>query len=406
MESTLPPTYYDFLKRLRPRIVERTRADAEFLQLNGRGTTPVYSVDEYSSQLQTCLDELEQELAIEAATETGLSVDLVTKMLPELRPFLAPKILHAAHNLNHEYHSLVNFHLSGRKTFFVRDGLAHNLANTELNVPANMIRPPFDSCLFVYTSPTVVRSMYQMHLRKASITEEAFPFDFDAPVSVFVSAHQSSGSIDRPSLVICAWHARPPRTSHILLKRQVLLADGWSLENALRTDWSELDPGSIKENDLLSTNGSDSVVVDDDPFLTDGLQFFRIVLNTILYLSSADAEKRERVSVQERLIAHASAHASKAKRKKGAREAYQQSCLDYVDTGESVEPIRVTDYQDPSGRKVLGSRSEQAHQILVRGHWRNQPYGTNSVQRRITWIRPYLKGPDMATLVNKPYLVT
>lgn len=31
---------------------------------------------------------------------------------------------------------------------------------------------------------------------------------------------------------------------------------------------------------------------------------------------------------------------------------------------------------------------------IVRGHWRQQPYGPGQAQRRPTWISPYMKGPD------------
>jgi hypothetical protein len=36
------------------------------------------------------------------------------------------------------------------------------------------------------------------------------------------------------------------------------------------------------------------------------------------------------------------------------------------------------------------------HQIWVRGHWKQQAYGENRQLRRMIWIRPYLRGPDMA----------
>jgi hypothetical protein len=36
------------------------------------------------------------------------------------------------------------------------------------------------------------------------------------------------------------------------------------------------------------------------------------------------------------------------------------------------------------------------HPVFVRGHWRNQPCGVGRNARRMIWIRPYRKGPDMA----------
>lgn len=39
---------------------------------------------------------------------------------------------------------------------------------------------------------------------------------------------------------------------------------------------------------------------------------------------------------------------------------------------------------------------------IVRGHWRNQPYGPGRAERRPVWIAPHLRGPDGAPLVVRP----
>jgi hypothetical protein len=36
---------------------------------------------------------------------------------------------------------------------------------------------------------------------------------------------------------------------------------------------------------------------------------------------------------------------------------------------------------------------EYTHRWIVRGHWRNQPYGKDQALRRITWVPSYIKGP-------------
>ncbi|MDP3426840.1 MAG: hypothetical protein Q8S17_05625, partial [Humidesulfovibrio sp.] len=43
--------------------------------------------------------------------------------------------------------------------------------------------------------------------------------------------------------------------------------------------------------------------------------------------------------------------------------------------------------------------------FMVRGHWRHQPHGPGAQKRKLIWIRPHYKGPDLAALINKPYLV-
>lgn len=41
------------------------------------------------------------------------------------------------------------------------------------------------------------------------------------------------------------------------------------------------------------------------------------------------------------------------------------------------------------------------HRFVVRGHWRNQAYGTNRALRRRTYILPYVKGPQDAPFIER-----
>lgn len=42
-----------------------------------------------------------------------------------------------------------------------------------------------------------------------------------------------------------------------------------------------------------------------------------------------------------------------------------------------------------------------AYRFVVRGHWRNQPYGPGRAEHRLTWIMPFVKGPDDKPLREK-----
>lgn len=46
-----------------------------------------------------------------------------------------------------------------------------------------------------------------------------------------------------------------------------------------------------------------------------------------------------------------------------------------------------------------GSPANYSHRFLVRGHWRKQPCGPERKMRKITWVVPYVKGPE-----NKPFI--
>ena len=48
-----------------------------------------------------------------------------------------------------------------------------------------------------------------------------------------------------------------------------------------------------------------------------------------------------------------------------------------------------------------GDRNTPGHRWVVRGHWRNQPYGKKRAKRRVQWVESYIKGPDGAPLVER-----
>lgn len=54
---------------------------------------------------------------------------------------------------------------------------------------------------------------------------------------------------------------------------------------------------------------------------------------------------------------------------------------------------------EPDGGPKTSGRSLD-HQIWVRGHWKMQPYGEGRTMRKMIWIRPYVKGPDVAEVMK------
>ena len=66
-------------------------------------------------------------------------------------------------------------------------------------------------------------------------------------------------------------------------------------------------------------------------------------------------------------------------------------------------PAAVLEDEGAAGQR---QRSPLSHQVLVRGHWRNVPYGQGRALRRHQWIMPYVKGPEGAPLVNRPLVKT
>lgn len=401
-----PVNYYDFICKVRPYVMALAEQDANDLLEKGRGQEAIHSVDDYDSRFAQCLGEVERQTIERAMELTGASAEVVQRVLPEVQSGLRAHFTSLYHTVNHEYHCLVNFALSGKKTFHFSDNLSQHLANTEINLKAKLVQVPFTSCLFTFTSRDVVNAIHGIRRDAGRWDMNNLGLDYDAPVSVFVTMHGSKDGLPGRKLIIVAWHARPPAKSYIMLKRELYLADDWSLEQSLRTDWETLTPNAIGRG-LFVDSASDSIQsVDDDAFYNDGLGFYRIILNAILYLSSDGAELTAKRSPREEIETQARAILSAPKRRKTLQTAARYSRLDYHEVGKSVGAIVVQPGHDNDERSAkIGIGPKPLVRFMVRGHWRQQPHGEGGLERKIIWILPHHKGPDMATLINRPYVV-
>lgn len=62
-----------------------------------------------------------------------------------------------------------------------------------------------------------------------------------------------------------------------------------------------------------------------------------------------------------------------------------------------VHTVRLR-HSDQAGSSTDGTGRDYQCRWVVRGHWRNQPYGPRRELRRPTWVLPHVKGPDGAPL--------
>lgn len=113
----------------------------------------------------------------------------------------------------------------------------------------------------------------------------------------------------------------------------------------------------------------------------DTVGLWRLVVNTCLYMSSQEAELRE-------VKPAVGAKRSPKKVRKILRGRHP-----FILVGESV----------PHCGRGADSTYRLGVRFIVRGHWRNQPWGPRKALRRWKWIRPHWKGPDAAEVVNKTY---
>lgn len=400
---SLSPTYYDFVRNIRPNVVTYAEADATSLLDQMDDPRTIGSADEFDSSLKKCAVEVGEAFLQLVSDRTGLSVESVREeanQSPQLNAHMASLL----NNVNLEYHCFLNFSLFGKKVFHVTDNLSEHLANTEINLKSNLVQLPFPACMFVFTSRTAVRAMHNIRGSSGRRDMNKDRLDYDAPISVFLTERPSPvDTLKGRNLIICAFQAKPPATALMTMKREIFLGDDWSLEQSLRTNWDELKPDAEKAG--MTIGASEGVIepLNDDTFYTDGLAFYRIVLNTLLYLAS-DAADLGQIKDPGKEIDEKLRVAEPNKRHKLEKSKRKYTALPYVIVGQNISPI-ASDETASRDKQSSGLKTVSGTRFLVRGHWRRQPHGKSFQQRKLVWIKPFYKGPDIGELANKPYLV-
>lgn len=176
-------------------------------------------------------------------------------------------------------------------------------------------------------------------------------------------------------------------TTYAYIQRSLLIRDGWNINDALKTDW-------LKIHGEKRLGFSDNE--DESCFYNEGLQFFRIVLNSILYLSSNDPDVVEVFNKKRK------GKKRKKKMKPSIGKKSDTSILDFIYVGKNAES---TDQEKEAQQNKNFPSGKINVRFIARGHWRNQPYGPGLKKKKLIWVKPYYQGPDMADLINKPYSV-
>lgn len=375
-------TYYDVLRVRRPRLFS-VLAD-ELAPFAANPPKHPLTYPEELPQLPRYLKLVQDEIldnTRESLRAQGYFNVSDAALVPVLESPLLERVLASA---QFDYMAMANFLLYGRKTFHITDSLVEHLACTDLDAPAEYVRPPFDTAQFVFTSPLAREALYR-------IGDAGSYNPPTTPISVFVS-NRAAADGTRTISFLC-WHADTDRFE-FFAKRSLLVRPDWSIEKMLKTDWRDIyqdeeDPGEL---------------VDETRFYTDGLLFFRIVINSILYLGSNEQDLISVLSPRAGVLESNSGPA-RMKRKR-EREARRVTDLSYTAVGSRLDSIIV---EKPIADSLTSGEVTRPRKLgvrfLVRGHWRQQPHGPQSQFRKLIWIKPYPKGPDMADLVNKPYEV-
>jgi hypothetical protein len=371
----LGPTYYDDLKKRDPVLLEYVRRELANIR-EKRLQGPFGLIENFQVHFDSYLSDLAKRFAVQARNQLGFVPSDLTRSDEFIRIASAREI---------DYLTVTNFELFGRKTFFIASNLVEHLALTQLNAPSEFVRPPFDCSMFVYRSRLAVQSLYRISKR--------VPPDHNAPISVFII--QLPAEEGERKLVFACFHGNLERT-YFYVNRQLLIRDDWTIERMLRTDWSDIYKESEDESEL----------VDESVFYNEGMLFFRILINSLLYLSSNDVDTIDCLSPHAELIRKLNNERLHREHRQLKKQLQAVSSLNYSLIGSKVGHIIVRKPQLLSGTPEENvPQRKLAVRFVVRGHWRHQPFGERRKERHLTWIRPYYKGPEMAELISKPYVV-
>ncbi|NRB41636.1 MAG: hypothetical protein HRU20_24725 [Pseudomonadales bacterium] len=390
-KTHFPPTHYDVILRNQPFIlpfIERELVNISSRELEG----PFGSTDEFSDIYGEYLDNYNKKfrehcIANYPSISCKEDFDEMFQSFPEY-----PTMMYSAEV---DYVNSVNFNLYGKKVFNLTENLIDRLSVTELNAPAEFLRLPFKSCMFVLTGKTAIDALMAI-----SGTEET---SYSDAITVFIHERPFK---EYTKLLITTSQVGYSR-NRCLVKREILIHPDWSIDNAMRTDWNSLYEEHPDWLDKSAESLGSFLEVDDEDetlFYHEGRAFYRIILNAILYLSSNTPDIVESLSPCKEYKAGISKIKSRSKVEKRKRSIDKISELDGSIVGGSIPAIRVV-----KGHGELGFSTDSVHQellrFMVRGHWRNQPYGENNLLRKLIFIEPYFKGPDAGDVINKPYIV-
>lgn len=133
-----------------------------------------------------------------------------------------------------------------------------------------------------------------------------------------------------------------------------------------------------------------------------GTEIFRVVLNTILYISAPGdvvLDRTKATEIHNRLqgMKGCSRREKLEAKYKEAKNKYIYICGRSVKLGEGYEIVEGLK-KTAEGRKIL-------KKFRVRGHWRHQRHGPKLEKQKLIWIAPHWKGPSFAELVERGYSV-
>lgn len=257
----------------------------------------------------------------------------------------------------------------GSRTFSFERGMWGDfmMTDTPEDLTPDEVRPPFDMVRYVFEEPKPVEIMVSWGFDTG---EQAINTEMDKRGDRGNRNHLISAFVWVEGHYITSGHWRG---DSLMLGGAPKFRDGVGTEQAIR--------------DVASSMGA----------------VMRTALNATLYLSSPRANTRE-VPIEER-VAALRARLKEAKRKSLGTHYRRKLKKQIADLQADNRPIVVVKYPVRAPTVAEGTGRKLTTRFRVRGHWRRQACGRRRQQRKLIWIEPHWKGPDVATVLERDYRV-
>ena len=247
---------------------------------------------------------------------------------------------------------------AGARDFHIQSDLALLLRDTDVpHMPSSELRFPFEALSLFFGENTV---------RDLGANMERFVLAVEG--SVLHGFLFGGSTRDTPIFVM------PLREGNFL---------------DVRIDWYNGE--IVKSDEGPNSQGRDDIVA--------------LLTNTLLYINSKGADvcrdTREIDAARRNIEEQSAEQAKKTRRQKQAEQQLRKAKSRYIyivgGALEADEAAHVTAVGE-EGRKIM-------KRFRVRGHWRDQPCGPERCRVERIWIKPHWKGPEMAELISKGYVV-
>jgi hypothetical protein len=251
----------------------------------------------------------------------------------------------------------VNFVVAGRKAFWVAPELVDLLMHTTLDISGDLLKLPFPACAFIFKDRATL----------------------DLAHAIADSARGASGM---PFQVVTVYVFPIPAEYEEPGVRFVFLFDAFDGEWPYMIERDVPTDGARNIDEILNSHPKES----SDPFFRTAqlAKMVHLAINAVLYTTSDGFHAEPR---------------RPAPRKRAAQSE--------ILSGETVfylpGKIRVTHeaHADDFGLERQDTRRTVSKRFWVRGHWRRP--NLDWKDQRLRWIAPYLKGPEMAVVVERAY---